>query len=83
MALENKKKFPFSAMFCLHCLMYLGCTTGTYYYNATLTTIASTMNGSVILAGMLASTYSLVAMFCRPIAGFMNEKVGRRRSSAA
>ena len=62
MALENKKKFPFSAMFCLHCLMYLGCTTGTYYYNATLTTIASTMNGSVILAGMLASTYSLVAM---------------------
>ena len=81
MALENKKKFPFSAMFCLHCLMYLGCTTGTYYYNATLTTIASTMNGSVILAGMLASTYSLVAMFCRPIAGFMNEKVGRRRSN--
>ena len=81
MALENKKKFPFSKLFCLHCLMYLGCTTGTYYYNATLTTISSTMNGNVVLAGMLASTYSLVAMFCRPIAGFMNEKFGRRRSN--
>ncbi len=75
------KKFPFSKLFVLHCLMYIGCTTGTYYYNATLTTIASTMDGNVILAGMLASTYSLVAMFCRPLAGFMNEKFGRRRSN--
>lgn len=81
MTLEKKRKFPFSTMFCVHCLMYLGCTTGTYYYNATLTTIASTMSGDVVLAGMLASTYSLVAMFCRPIAGFMNEKFGRRRSN--
>lgn len=81
MTLEKKKKFPFSKLFCVHCLMYLGCTTGTYYYNATLTTIASTMKGDVVLAGLLASTYSLVAMFCRPIAGFMNEKFGRRRSN--
>ncbi|PWM37607.1 MAG: MFS transporter [Clostridiales bacterium] len=77
----SNKKFPFSKLFVLHCLMYCGCTTGTYYYNATLTTIASTMDGNVILAGMLASTYSLVAMFCRPVAGFMNEKFGRRRSN--
>ena len=46
----SNKKFPFSKLFVLHCLMYCGCTTGTYYYNATLTTIASTMDGNVILA---------------------------------
>ncbi len=68
-------------MFCIHTLMYLGCTTGTYYYNATLTTIASTMSENVVLAGLMASTYSLVAMFFRPVAGAMNEKIGRQRSN--
>ncbi len=77
----KKRKFPFSAMFCIHTLMYLGCTTGTYYYNATLTTIASTMSENVVLAGLMASTYSLVAMFFRPVAGAMNEKIGRQRSN--
>lgn len=82
MATEKKRKFPFSLMFCIHTLMYLGCTTGTYYYNATLTTIASTMSENVVLAGLMASTYSLVAMFFRPLAGAMNEKIGRQRSNA-
>lgn len=78
---SKKRKFPFSPMFCIHTLMYLGCTTGTYYYNATLTTIASTMSENVVLAGLMASTYSLVAMFFRPVAGAMNEKIGRQRSN--
>ena len=71
----------FSIQYCIHAIMYLGNTTGTYYFNSSMAVIAKSLTDNMVLVGLLASIYSVTAMVCRPLSGIMCEKYGRIKTN--
>ena len=62
-------------------LMYLGNVFSLYYYGGMITSIAEGLGGSVVLAGLTSSVYSITPIFFRNIVGVFCDKYGRAKTN--
>ena len=62
-------------------LMYLGNVFSLYYYGGMITSIANGLGGSVVLAGLTSSVYSISPIFFRNIVGKLCDKYGRWKTN--
>ncbi len=62
-------------------LMYLGNVFSLYYYGGMITSIADGLGGSVVLAGLTSSVYSITPIFFRNIVGVFCDKYGRWKTN--
>lgn len=62
-------------------LMYLGNVFSLYYYGGMITSIANGLGGSVVLAGLTSSVYSISPIFFRNLVGTFCDRYGRWKTN--